>query len=114
MTAVIMDGKKLSEEIKSKIRDEVESFKKDGIEPCLATILVGEDPASKIYLNIKHKNCEEVRIKSKNYQLPEDIEEERLIEFIEELNKDGSIHGILLQLPLPKQIDEHKAISTIS
>ncbi|MGQ9469523.1 MAG: bifunctional methylenetetrahydrofolate dehydrogenase/methenyltetrahydrofolate cyclohydrolase FolD [Nitrososphaerales archaeon] len=114
MTAVIINGRKLSEEIKSKIRNEVESFKKDGIEPCLATILVGEDPASKIYLKTKHKNCEEVGIKSKNYELPEDIEEEKLIEFIEELNKDKSVHGILLQLPLPQQLDEGKVISAIS
>ncbi|MCP8317513.1 MAG: bifunctional methylenetetrahydrofolate dehydrogenase/methenyltetrahydrofolate cyclohydrolase FolD [archaeon] len=114
MTAVIIDGKKLSEEIKSNIKDEVELFKKDGIEPCLATILVGEDPASKIYLRIKHKNCEEVGIKSKNYQLSEDIKEDRLIEFIKELNEDESVHGILLQLPLPQRIDEHKVISAIS
>jgi methylenetetrahydrofolate dehydrogenase (NADP+)/methenyltetrahydrofolate cyclohydrolase len=114
MTAVIIDGRKISEEIKNKIRNEVELFKKDGIEPCLATILVGEDPASKIYLNIKHKNCEEVEIKSKNYQLPEDTKEDGLIKFIEDLNEDKSIHGILLQLPVPKRIDEHKAISAIS
>jgi methylenetetrahydrofolate dehydrogenase (NADP+)/methenyltetrahydrofolate cyclohydrolase len=114
MTAVILDGRKLSEEIKSKIRDEVKLFKKDDIEPCLATILVGNDPASKIYLNIKHKNCEEVGVKSENYQLPEDIKQEKLIELIEELNENKNIHGILLQLPLPKQIDEQKAIFAIS
>lgn len=114
MTAAIMDGRKLSEEIKSNIRNEVELIKKDGIEPCLATVLVGEDPASKIYLKIKHKNCEEVGIKSRNYQLPAEIVEERLIEFIRELNKDESIHGILLQLPLPKQLDGYEVISAIS
>lgn len=114
MTAVILDGRKLAEEIKSIIKKEVELFKKDGIEPCLSTILVSDDPASKIYVNIKHKNCEEVGIKSKNYDFPEDTKEEKLIEFIGELNEDKSIHGILLQLPLPKQIDEHKVISTIS
>jgi methylenetetrahydrofolate dehydrogenase (NADP+)/methenyltetrahydrofolate cyclohydrolase len=114
MTAVLMDGRKLSEEIKSDIKNEVESFKKDGIEPCLATVLVGEDPASKIYLKIKHRNCEEVGIKSKNYQLPEEIVEENLIGFIKELNKDESIHGILLQLPLPKQLDGYRVISAIS
>ncbi|MEM3382945.1 MAG: bifunctional methylenetetrahydrofolate dehydrogenase/methenyltetrahydrofolate cyclohydrolase FolD [Nitrososphaerales archaeon] len=114
MTAVILDGRKLAEEIKGKIKKEVELFKKDGIEPCLSTILVSNDPASKIYVNIKHKNCEEVGIKSKNFQFPEDTKQEELIKFIGKLNEDKSVHGILLQLPLPKQIDENKAISAIS
>ncbi|MGQ9719126.1 MAG: bifunctional 5,10-methylenetetrahydrofolate dehydrogenase/5,10-methenyltetrahydrofolate cyclohydrolase [Nitrososphaerales archaeon] len=114
MTAITMDGRKLSEEIKGKIRDEVDTFKKDGIEPCLATILVGEDPASKVYLRIKHKSCEEVGIKSRNYQLPEDVGREGLIELIGGLNKDESVHGILLQLPLPRHIDGYDVISAIS
>ncbi|MEM3437097.1 MAG: bifunctional methylenetetrahydrofolate dehydrogenase/methenyltetrahydrofolate cyclohydrolase FolD, partial [Nitrososphaerales archaeon] len=113
-TAVILDGRKLAEEIKSKIKKEVELFKKDGIAPCLSTILVSNDPASKIYVNIKHKNCEEVGIKSKNFQFREDTKQEELIKFIGELNEDKSVHGILLQLPLPKQINENKAISVIS
>ncbi|MCP8311240.1 MAG: bifunctional 5,10-methylene-tetrahydrofolate dehydrogenase/5,10-methylene-tetrahydrofolate cyclohydrolase [Candidatus Methylarchaceae archaeon HK02M1] len=114
MTAVLMDGRKISEEIKSKIKEEVGSFIRDGITPCLATVLVGEDPASKIYLRIKHTNCEKVGIKSENYQLSEDIEEKKLIEFIDELNKNESVHGILLQLPLPPHLDSYDAISSIS
>ncbi len=101
MTATIMDGKQLAREIRNNIRLEVESLKEKGVNPCLATILVGDDPASKTYLKIKHLGCQEVGIQSRDYQLPASTHPEELYKFMETLNNDQSVHGILVQLPLP-------------
>lgn len=109
-----MDGRRVSQEIKSYIRGEVAAFKEEGILPCLATILVGEDPASKLYIKIKHESCREVGIESKNFQLPAGTKEKDLLKLIEELNEDDGVHGILVQLPLPRGIDSYRIVEKIS
>ena len=112
--AEIIDGKKISQEIKDEVRDKVAMLKEDGIEVTLAVILVGNDPASGVYVNNKKKACEYTGIKSLSYELPEDTTEEKLLSLIDDLNQDHSVDGILVQLPLPKQINEDRVIRRIS
>ncbi len=112
--AEIIDGKKISQELKDDVKAEVEALKKDGIEPSLAVILVGQDPASTVYVNNKKKACEYTGIKSLSYELPETTTEEELLGLIDKLNEDEGCDGILVQLPLPKQINEDKVIKRIS
>lgn len=101
----LLDGKKLSEELNQKLKQEIqESFKSTGIKPKLATILVGENPASQIYIRIKHKTCEFVGIESISVNLDKTITKEQLLSEIRKLNDDSSIHGILLQLPVPDHL----------
>jgi len=114
MVAVVMDGRKVAQKVKAYVKKELEAFKKRSLTPCLATILVGEDPASKLYIRIKHESCEEVGIKSKNFQLPINTKEEDLLNLIEKLNEDPEVHGILVQLPLPHEIDSYKIVEKIS
>jgi methylenetetrahydrofolate dehydrogenase (NADP+)/methenyltetrahydrofolate cyclohydrolase len=114
MSTTIMDGKKLAEQVRARIRDEVQIFEQKGVKPCLATVLVGEDAASKIYLKIKHSTCQEVGIQSRNYQLPVNTTENDLIDLIQELNRDEEVHGILVQLPIPEGIDGYKVVESIS
>ena len=109
----ILDGKKLSKKIKEELKKEVEELKKEGITPGLAVILVGEDPASKTYVNMKHKSCEEVGIRSIVYKFDENITNEELLAKIDEINNDDSIHGLLIQLPLPKHIDTTKVLERV-
>ena len=108
--AEIIDGKKISQELKDDVKAEVEALKKEGIEPSLAVILVGQDPASTVYVNNKKKACEYTGIKSLSYELPETTTEEELLGLIDKLNADEGCDGILVQLPLPKQINEDKVI----
>ena len=96
------------------MRDEVEKLTEAGINACLAVIQVGNDPASTVYVNNKKKACAYVGINSRSYELPEDTTEEQLVELVKELNADDTVNGILVQLPLPAQIDEDKIIRTIS
>ena len=110
----IIDGKKTSTDIKDELKKQVEHFKEENIEVCLCVIQVGADPASSIYVNNKKKACEYIGIKSLSYELPVDVTEEKLIELINKLNEEDDVHGILVQLPLPKHIDEDKIIQTIS
>ena len=112
--AQIIDGKAISAQIKEELKKEVAQMKEKGIFPGLAVIIVGNDPASRIYVNLKKKDCEELGILSREYALPEETTEEELLELIEKLNGDPSINGILVQLPVPKQIDENKIIAAIS
>lgn len=114
MPAKIIDGKAIAEQIQQEIAKEVEELKAKGITPGLATILVGEDPASQVYVRNKGKACEKAGIYSDQHTLPTNIEEDELLKLIESLNNDPKISGILVQLPLPKHIDEVKVLNAIS
>lgn len=111
---VILDGKRIAAEIKKEVAEEVKELKKQGIRPGLATVLVGDDPASHIYVRNKVKDCEEVGIFSEKILLPKDSSEDEVLQVIETLNERTDIHGILVQLPLPSHIDEFEVISAIS
>ena len=113
MKAQRIDGKQISDQIKEEAAQEASVLREKGIVPCLAVVLVGNDPASAVYVNNKKKACEKVGIVSRSYELPEDTEENALLQLIEELNMDNSVHGILVQLPLPPQINEKKVILAI-
>lgn len=110
----IIDGKRISQEIKDELKEKVAALKKEGVEGTLAVIQVGNDPASSVYVNNKKKACEYIGIRSLAYELPEETTEEELLTLIEKLNKDDAVNGILVQLPIPKHIDEEKIIKTIS
>lgn len=112
--AKIIDGKKISQEIKDELKERVVALKEKGVEVTLAVIQVGSNPASTVYVGNKKKACAYVGIKSLAYELPEETTEAELLELVEKLNKDDSVNGILVQLPLPKHIDEDKVIKTIS
>ncbi len=109
----LIDGKQISAQIKAEAAEEAAALRAKGITPCLAVVLVGENPASQVYVNNKKKACEAVGIRSVSHVLPEDTSEGELLELIAMLNADKSIHGILVQMPLPKQIDERKVILAI-
>ncbi|MCR5542809.1 MAG: bifunctional methylenetetrahydrofolate dehydrogenase/methenyltetrahydrofolate cyclohydrolase FolD [Eubacterium sp.] len=111
--AEIIDGKKISADLKDEIRDKVAALKDKGIEVTLAVILVGNDPASTVYVGNKKKACEYTGMNSRSYELPEETTEEELLKLIDELNADKEVNGILVQLPLPKHIDEDKVIRRI-
>lgn len=111
----IIDGKKVAEHLRKEVREEVKKLKEEtNIVPGLAAVLVGNNPASQIYVRNKRKACEEVGIYSEEYNLPEDITEGDLLSLVEKLNHDEKIHGILLQLPLSKQINEAKILRAVS
>lgn len=112
--AQIIDGKKISMEIKDELKAKVAELKKEGTELTLAVIIVGKDPASTVYVNNKKKACEYVGIRSLSYELPEETTQEELLKLIEELNERADVNGILVQLPAPKQIDENAIIHAIS
>lgn len=112
--AQIIDGKQIAKEIKDKLKEEVSALNEKGIHICLAVIQVGCDAASSVYVNNKKKACAYVGIESVSYELDEDTTEEELVKLIETLNQTEKVHGILVQLPLPKQIDEDRIIRTIS
>ena len=111
--AIIIDGKKLSAEIRDEIKAEVAKYAADGIEITMAVVKVGADPASAVYVRNKQKACEYVGIKSVAYELPEETTEEELLDLVDRLNNDEQINGILVQLPLPKHIDEDKVLNRI-
>lgn len=113
MNTQIIDGKKISAEIRSDLGKKVAELKENGIELGLAVVLVGSDPASSVYVRNKIKACEEVGIKSLSYYLPEETKESELEELILSLSKDEKVNGILVQLPLPKHINEDKILSLI-
>lgn len=113
MVANIIDGNKIAEEMRAEMKKEVEELKEKGVIPGLAAVLVGENPASKVYVNMKTKACGEMGIFSISEKLPEDTKEEELLQVVEKLNKDSRIHGILVQLPLPKHINESKVLYAI-
>lgn len=114
MTGIKIDGIKIAQDVKDRVRKAVDELKKQGISPCLATILVGDNQASSTYVKNKHKACEEVGIITKDFKLASNITQSELNKIIDELNKDRTVHGILVQLPLPNQLDEFIITSRIS
>ena len=112
--AAIIDGKKISQEIKDELKEKVAALKAEGKQAALAVIQVGNDPASCVYVNNKKKACAYIGIESISYELPEETTESELLALVEKLNQDDSVHGILVQLPVPKHIDGDKIIQTIS
>ena len=109
----IIDGKKISQELKDDLKVKVAQYKDQGIEICLAVIQVGEDKASSVYVRNKKRACEYIGVKSLSYELPETTTEKELLDLVKELNERDDVNGILVQLPLPKHIDEDKVIETI-
>ncbi len=110
----IIDGKKISQEIKDELKVQVAQLKERGIEKCLAVIQVGNDPASSVYVNNKKKACEYIGIRSLSYELPEETTEEELLSLIAQLNEREDVNGILVQLPLPAGMDEDKILLAIA
>ena len=113
MSAQLLDGKLMSEELRIRIAERVAALKEKGVQPGLAVILVGEDPASQIYVRNKERGCEQVGMHSVTLRLPENTTQTELADHIRALNADASIHGILVQLPLPKHLDEAAALAAI-
>ena len=109
-----IDGIEVSNAVKDILKNAVEKLNSENIVPCLATVLVGDDPASATYVKNKHNACEKIGIKTKDHRLPIDTTQNELDKIIDDLNNDKEVHGILVQLPLPKQLNEFKTISRIS
>ncbi len=112
--AKIIDGKKISVQIKEELKEKVAKLKRDGKEITLAVIQIGNDEASTVYVGNKKKACEYIGIHSLSYELSEETTQDKLLDLIEELNQKEEVHGILVQLPLPKHIDENAVIHAIS
>ncbi len=113
MTAKVIDGTGISEVIRKELKKRVEKLWKKGVQPRLDIIMVGEDPASEIYVKKKILSSGEVGIKSELHKFPGGVKEKELLEMIERLNSEGSVHGILVQLPLPEHLDERKIIDSV-
>lgn len=109
----LIDGKVISAHIKQQVKDQVDELKAQGIEPCLAVIIVGDDFASRTYVNNKKRTCEEVGIRSLEFAMPEETTQDELLELVNKLNADDSVNGILCQLPIPKHIDEKVILNAI-
>jgi methylenetetrahydrofolate dehydrogenase (NADP+)/methenyltetrahydrofolate cyclohydrolase len=115
VTATILDGKALAQQIRSEIAEQVAEFIEDtSVVPCLAAVLVGEDPGSQVYVRNKQKACELAGIESRLHKLPAETTQDDLLALVTKLNKDADVHGILVQLPLPKQIDETRVLHAVS
>jgi len=114
MVGTKIDGNIIAQSVKDRVKKAVEELKTQGITPCLATILIGDNPASATYVKNKHKACEEVGIVTKDHKLDANVSQIQINEIIENLNKDNTVHGILVQLPLPEQLDEFVTTSRIS
>jgi len=114
MTGIKIDGKEIAQHVKERVKKAVEELKTQNINPCLATVLVGDNPASGSFVRTKHKACEEVGIITKDHKLASNITQTELNETIDNLNKDTSVHGILVQLPLPDQLNEFTTTSKIA
>ncbi|MGG6309708.1 bifunctional methylenetetrahydrofolate dehydrogenase/methenyltetrahydrofolate cyclohydrolase FolD [Paenibacillus macerans] len=114
MSAPIINGKQISEDIRASLREEVQQLAKQGLTPGLAVVLVGEDPASQVYVRNKEKACHDLGYYSEVHRLSAETSQEELLALVDKLNRQGNIHGILVQLPLPKHIDEKAVIDAIS
>ena len=115
MPATILDGKKLAKQIRSELAEEVVEFiQNNGVVPCLAAILVGDDPASEVYVRNKRRACEEIGIESKLHRLAADTTQEDLLRLIAQLNMDDEVHGILVQSPFPSHIEPFRVVQAVS
>lgn len=114
MTAQVINGKEFAKSYRERIKQEVAELVDKGIQPGLAVVLVGDDPASQTYVNGKIKACEETGIYSKSFRLESNVTQQEVVDLVTELNQDPNIHGILVQLPLPKHMNEEAIIDTIS
>ena len=110
----LIDGKAMSLQIKDELKNDVKAMNDNAINVCLAVIIVGSDPASRVYVSNKEKDCAELGIESREYAMPEDTSMEELLDLIDKLNNDDSVNGILCQLPLPNHLDERAVISAIN
>src|SRR6202040_109787 len=114
MTARIIDGKLIAAELRARVADEVARVQRDhGITPGLAVVLVGNDPASEVYVRSKHKQTQAAAMASFEHVLPADVAQDKLLALIAKLNRDATVHGILVQLPLPKALDTERVIAAI-
>ena len=114
MTGIVMDGRVVGQKIRGAVKDEVDTLKDSGVKPFLATILVGDNPASKIYVKNKHAACHDAGIASRNIELNADTRQPELLHTIDGLNREQAVTGVLLQLPLPKGLDDASAIMEIA
>jgi methylenetetrahydrofolate dehydrogenase (NADP+) / methenyltetrahydrofolate cyclohydrolase len=114
LVAQIIDGKVVSADVKARVKKAVERLKESSVQPCLATVLVGDDPASATYVGSKQNDAKEVGIVTRDHRLAATFKQSELVELVQLLNRDPEIHGILVQLPLPKQIDEFEIITALS
>jgi len=115
MTATILDGKKLAQQLRSELAEEIIEFiQNNGATPTLAAVLVGDDPASEVYVRNKRRACEEVGVESRLHRLPTDTPPDELLRLVAKLNKDDQVHGILVQTPLPSQIDTARVVHAVS
>jgi methylenetetrahydrofolate dehydrogenase (NADP+)/methenyltetrahydrofolate cyclohydrolase len=114
MAAKLLDGKDLAGRLKQQMKTEVEALARKGIQPGLAVVIVGDNPASRSYVTMKERDCAEVGIRSFEYALPAETPEQDLLELIDTLNADRNVHGILVQLPLPRHFDETRVLERIS
>jgi methylenetetrahydrofolate dehydrogenase (NADP+)/methenyltetrahydrofolate cyclohydrolase len=114
MTAQLIDGTGIADTILEEVTQEIASLKTQGVEPGLATVLVGENPASQVYVRMKHRRCKKVGMKSIGHVLPEDAPQAEVENLVRQLNSDSNVHGILVQLPLPGHLDEEAVLNSIS
>src|SRR5262245_47747778 len=114
MPARILDGKALAAQVRARVKDEVAALSRRGIRPGLAVILAGDDPASRVYVRNKTRACEETGVRSQQIDYPASVTQEELIQRISKLNADPAIHGILVQLPLPRGIDSVAVLNAVS
>ena len=115
MTATLLDGKKIAQQIRAELTEEVIDFiQNNSVVPCLAAVLVGDDPASEVYVRNKRRACEEVGIESQLHRLPASVSQDELLQLVARLNKDEAVHGILVQMPLPAQIDTAKVLLAVT
>ena len=113
MAATIIDGKKIAQEMQNEMRADVNALLEKGVIPCLEVILVGENPASQVYVRNKEQACNRIGVKSETRRLPYDTSEEEILRLIEVFNRDPKVHGILVQLPLPDHVNEGAVLNTI-
>jgi methylenetetrahydrofolate dehydrogenase (NADP+)/methenyltetrahydrofolate cyclohydrolase len=114
LVARIIDGKVVSADVKARVKEAVEQLKESGLQPCLATVLVGDDPASATYVGSKQSDAKEVGIATRDHRLAATFKQDELLELVQLLNNDSKVHGILVQLPLPDHIDEFEVITALS